>query len=317
VQPTEVVTHKQIHLNGSVSGLLSSIEATHTSFDPTTQQQTTVSIPVNFLTNSSFFDLDVSLNPEKNTITVVGKDTNGVVQCTVSLEVKKISPILFLHGFNSSSSTWDTLVPVLEADPVNFVEGEDFFRINFADPNDDFLCQGREVEAKVFTIKQHTGEPKVTLVGHSMGGLASRAYLQSAKTGQSCGNGQPPGVQISFRHDIDKLITIGTPHNGALFADLISLGGALRAVQSSGFQLLRDIGFVNFLTQLDSDSRAAHALETGSIQLDLLNTKPLPPEVVYKKLVGRFLLPPSIRSLLLTTFPGLANVITNVLANGD
>ena len=59
------------------------------------------------------------------------------------------------------------------------------------------------------TIKQlcrFTGARKVRLVGHSAGGLVARVYLQSAL----------PGVQ--YRHDVDRLITIGTPHLGSALA---------------------------------------------------------------------------------------------------
>lgn len=48
------------------------------------------------------------------------------------------------------------------------------------------------------SIKHKTGANKVILVGHSMGGLAAREYIQSYSN-----------------NDVAKLITIGTPHKGA------------------------------------------------------------------------------------------------------
>jgi len=115
VQPTEIVTRTHVKINGGISGRLSSVEATNTSFDPATQQISTVSVPVSFSPGSSFFDLDVSLNPGDNTLTVVGKDTNGVVQCTASMTVKKISPILFLHGASSNGATWNAVASNLQS----------------------------------------------------------------------------------------------------------------------------------------------------------------------------------------------------------
>jgi pimeloyl-ACP methyl ester carboxylesterase len=47
--------------------------------------------------------------------------------------------------------------------------------------------------------KQRSGAKKVVLVGHSMGGLVSRSYIQSAAYGD----------------DVERLITLGTPHRGA------------------------------------------------------------------------------------------------------
>ena len=49
---------------------------------------------------------------------------------------------------------------------------------------------------------------KVDLVGHSRGGIFARLYTQSA-------------VGISYRNDVNKLITLNTPHFGAQTANLI------------------------------------------------------------------------------------------------
>lgn len=48
-------------------------------------------------------------------------------------------------------------------------------------------------------VKQRSGARRVVLVGHSMGGLVARSYLQSA----------------SYADDVERLITLGTPHRGA------------------------------------------------------------------------------------------------------
>lgn len=47
--------------------------------------------------------------------------------------------------------------------------------------------------------KARSGSDKVVLVGHSMGGLVARAYIQGS----------------TYRSDIERLITLGTPHQGA------------------------------------------------------------------------------------------------------
>ena len=79
-----------------------------------------------------------------------------------------------------------------------------YFVIDFSDSNDRTLAeQGIELGTVincVKTITTGTNNPlgKVILVGHSMGGLAARSYLQSTRGS-----------------DVDQLITIGTPHRGA------------------------------------------------------------------------------------------------------
>jgi pimeloyl-ACP methyl ester carboxylesterase len=60
--------------------------------------------------------------------------------------------------------------------------------------------------------RARSGSDKVILVGHSMGGLVSRAYIQ--------GNG--------FRGDVERLITLGTPHRGSAESYYPWEGGEIR-----------------------------------------------------------------------------------------
>jgi pimeloyl-ACP methyl ester carboxylesterase len=62
--------------------------------------------------------------------------------------------------------------------------------------------QGLAIQEAVKRVLRITGRDKVILLGHSMGGLASREYLQNR-------------TQIDGKHHIAKLITIGTPHGGS------------------------------------------------------------------------------------------------------
>lgn len=66
------------------------------------------------------------------------------------------------------------------------------------------LKQGIAIQKAIQHILNVTGRDKVILLGHSMGGLASREYLQNKKNWQSDGN-----------HHVAKLATIGTPHGGS------------------------------------------------------------------------------------------------------
>jgi hypothetical protein len=56
-----------------------------------------------------------------------------------------------------------------------------------------------ELKEKIKDIKSQTHFPKVNVVAHSMGGLLAREYIESDY----------------YDDDVDKLITIGTPHLGA------------------------------------------------------------------------------------------------------
>ncbi len=63
--------------------------------------------------------------------------------------------------------------------------------------------QGVALNMAIQIVLQKTGRDKVILMGHSMGGLASREYLQNSS------NWQPDG-----QHHVAKLVTTGTPHGG-------------------------------------------------------------------------------------------------------
>jgi triacylglycerol esterase/lipase EstA (alpha/beta hydrolase family) len=91
--------------------------------------------------------------------------------------------------------------------------------------------QGLAINAAIKRVLNITGRDKVILVGHSMGGLASREYLQNSYLWQPDGN-----------HHVAKLLTIGTPHGGS---------------NSS------DYGFTGLLTGLDMKSEAVRDLRTS------------------------------------------------------
>jgi triacylglycerol esterase/lipase EstA (alpha/beta hydrolase family) len=63
--------------------------------------------------------------------------------------------------------------------------------------------QGVALKIAIQMVLLKTGKDKVVLMGHSMGGLAAREYLQNPINWQSDGN-----------HHVAKLVTTGTPHGG-------------------------------------------------------------------------------------------------------
>jgi pimeloyl-ACP methyl ester carboxylesterase len=62
--------------------------------------------------------------------------------------------------------------------------------------------------------RSRSGRSKVILVGHSMGGLVSRSYIQSDA--------------YPARNDVERLITLGTPHRGAPEGYYLWEGGEAR-----------------------------------------------------------------------------------------
>lgn len=105
----------------------------------------------------------------------------------------------------------------------------DFFALNFANNNDiSFAAQGLQLREVIHQIIAWTGRSGVYIVAHSMGGLASRAYLQY------------------FNDDkVKGLITISSPHLGTYVArlDILGIGGDIAkqlVVDSDDLKLLND-----------------------------------------------------------------------------
>ena len=180
------------------------------------------------------------------------------IQNTTSrvFESKLPYPIIFIHGLNSSSETWNTstdyydtqygftfggrfdfclnadnnntttnknFYPTAGADIAAFeslVQNGDYFYVNFnVNPNgavgttvlsnqSAIAKQGAAVRVAVQRVMEITGKDKVILVGHSMGGLASREYIQNTYNWQS-----------DNKHHVAKLLTLGTPHGGSNASD--------------------------------------------------------------------------------------------------
>lgn len=149
-------------------------------------------------------------------------DINSKESVTPSEDKSAKTSYLFLHGLMSNASTWDVVTerlfngncPVVE----NGAELKDLsksrcFRYNFIDRVDDdhntwtqgdgatYVQLGQEVGSIVEVIKKATQSSSIIIVGHSRGGLAARAYLQSIEN---------PDIKFG-------LLTIGTPHSGSPF----------------------------------------------------------------------------------------------------
>lgn len=86
--------------------------------------------------------------------------------------------------------------------------------------------QGAALSRAIHDVLQKTGREKVILMGHSMGGLASREYIQNSYNWQPDGN-----------HHIAKLATTGTPHGGS---NATSFGISVSAVDEHS-EAIRDL----------------------------------------------------------------------------
>lgn len=104
-------------------------------------------------------------------------------------------PVVLVHGYLCNHRIWDRTIPQLRAQghAVLAVDLEPVFA-----SIDDYPAR---IEAAVAAVLLHTGQAQVALVGHSMGGLAIRAWLGKYGTTR-----------------VARVLTLGTPHAGTKLA---------------------------------------------------------------------------------------------------
>jgi len=111
------------------------------------------------------------------------------------------------------------------------------FSVNFSNNNQlTYDAQGAQLAKAIENIKDITGVKNIILVGHSMGGLASRAYIQNENS-----NG------------VTKLITIDTPHLGGKTFSKLNLGaGYYNGGNNASINLAYDSKALSILNDVDN-----------------------------------------------------------------
>jgi len=110
---------------------------------------------------------------------------------------KQGPPILCVHGYVCNGGYWSSLRAVLAR--AGFPRT---YTINMDPTFGSIETFAQHVARRVDEILAETGESKVILIGHSMGGLVSRCYVQ-----------RHGGVD-----KVSKIITLGSPHHGTVSA---------------------------------------------------------------------------------------------------
>jgi len=142
--------------------------------------------------------------------------------------------VLLVHGYMCNRATWrhwlmDRIPPHWNVATVNLEPV-------FAPVN----RYAEVVDAAVESLRAATGAERITLVCHSMGGLAARSYLRR-----------------HGHHAVQRVVTIDTPHHGTVFATLGHGPNARQMRNACEFvrQLAQDdepVEFVCFASQHDN-----------------------------------------------------------------
>jgi triacylglycerol lipase len=111
-----------------------------------------------------------------------------------------VDPILFVHGYASSSSTWNTMVSRFEED--GWAKSElSAYSYNTSQSNK--IDAEEEVKPGVESLLEATGAEKVDIVAHSMGSLNSRWYIKF----------------LGGESTVDEWVSLGGPNHGTDFAN--------------------------------------------------------------------------------------------------
>lgn len=100
-------------------------------------------------------------------------------------------PVVLVHGYLCNHRVWDDVATTLRA------HGHTVLAVNLEPLFTSIDAYAPILEAAVATLCQQTGARQVALVGHSMGGLAIRAWMRAHGSDR-----------------VARVLTLGTPHVG-------------------------------------------------------------------------------------------------------
>jgi triacylglycerol lipase len=107
-------------------------------------------------------------------------------------------PIVFVHGWQGSASTWNTMVSRFKADGWTAAE---LYTWTY-NSNQSNATTAKQLQAKIDSVLAATGASKVDVITHSMGGLSSRYYAKNL------------GGDLK----IDAWVSLGGPNHGTDWA---------------------------------------------------------------------------------------------------
>jgi len=110
------------------------------------------------------------------------------------------TPIIMVHGVIDNHSIFTVLRRGLSRRGFGRV-----ISLNYSPLTDDVRRVARRLEMLVESVCRETGYERVHIVGHSMGGLIARYYVQ----------------RLGGDSRVHTLVTLGSPHNGSAYAKYV------------------------------------------------------------------------------------------------
>lgn len=135
-------------------------------------------------------------------------------------------PVLLVHGYMCNHRTWDNVSRALRA------QGHTVLAVNMEPLFISIDSFAPTIDAAVADLCQQTGCHQVALVGHSMGGIAIRAWMRKYGTGK-----------------VARVLTLGSPHAGTQID--------LHPKTPNGREMLWNSAWLTALTASESDTTRA------------------------------------------------------------
>ncbi|GEB56428.1 esterase/lipase family protein [Streptomyces gardneri] len=176
-------------------------------------------------------DADPSTDP-------AGGSTTGPSAGADATITPGVRPVVLLHGFVDNRSVFVLLRRVLNRHGRDCVES-----LNYSPLTCDLRSAAELLGRRVEEIRARTGHAEVDIVGHSLGGLIARYYVQ----------------RLGGDTRVRTLVMLGTPHSGTRVAPLADAHPLVRQMRP-GSAVLRELAdpapgcrtrFVSFWSDLD------------------------------------------------------------------
>ncbi|MEU0003117.1 alpha/beta fold hydrolase [Streptomyces sp. NPDC006314] len=194
---------------------------------------------------------------ERRAAALPGGDVAPAADGTVRLPVRSGPPVVLLHGFIDNRSVFVLLRRSLAQHGRQRVES-----LNYSPLTCDVRAAAELLGRHVEEICERAGTTRVDIVGHSLGGLIARYYVQCL------------GGDLRVR----TLVTLGTPHSGTRVAPLANAHPIVRQMRP-GSEVIEELArpapgcrtrFVSFWSDLDS---VMVPLETACLEHPDLDTR--------------------------------------------
>lgn len=148
-------------------------------------------------------------------IAVSDQDGNSL-GASISIEVIRPA-VIFAHGLASNAATYDPMLSYIR--PLGLYLDEALYALDYAatstssySVNINVIPSAIDYTRNILLEKGYVNK-KMSVIGHSMGGILTRLYIQNEST------------KYAYDDDILKMITIDTPHSGSQLADFaLTLG---------------------------------------------------------------------------------------------